>query len=41
MIERLVATVPGVIAVDANVTWAYDDGHIDAPERDLVYPSTR
>jgi CBS domain-containing protein len=41
MIERLVATVPGVIAVDANVTWAYDDGRVAAPERDLVYPSTR
>ena len=41
MIERLVATVPGVIAVDANVTWAYDDGRTEAPERDLVYPSTR
>jgi len=41
MIDRLVATVPGVIAVDAKVTWAFDDGHVQAPERDLVYPSSR
>ncbi len=41
MIDRLVATVPGVIAVDAKITWAFDDGHVAAPERDLVYPSSR
>ena len=40
MIDRLVATVPGVIAVDARITWAFDDLHVSAPERDLVYPST-
>jgi CBS domain-containing protein len=40
MIERLVAAVPGVIAVRADLTWAFDDSRYEAPERDLVSPST-
>lgn len=41
MIERLVAAVPGVIALEADLTWALDDSRIEPPSRDLVYPSTR
>jgi hypothetical protein len=40
-IQRLVAAVPGVIALEADLTWALDDSHIEAHSRDLVYPSTR
>lgn len=40
MIVRLITALPGVIAVDADVTWALDDSHVEAPERDLVYPTT-
>ncbi len=41
MIERLVALVPGVIALEANLTWALDDSRIEAPSRDLVHPASR
>jgi CBS domain-containing protein len=41
MIERLVAVVPGVIALQADLTWALDDNHIEAPLRDVRYPSIR
>ena len=40
MIERLVATVPGVIAVEAQLTWIYDDARGEVPGRDLVYPTS-
>jgi CBS domain-containing protein len=38
MIERLAAMVPGVIRVNAELTWKLDDRQIQAPERDLVLP---
>ena len=41
MIERLVAAVPGVISLEADVTWAFDDSRVEAPARDLVFPSLR
>ncbi len=41
MIERLVAVVPGVMALEADLTWALDDSHIEAPTRDLVHPASR
>ncbi len=36
MIERLVAALPGVIAVDADVTWLVDDGQPKPPDRELI-----
>ena len=41
MIERLVAAVPGVIGLNADLTWAIDDSHIEGKARDLVFPSIR
>ena len=41
MIERLVAAVPGVIGLQADLTWAFDDTHIEPQARDLVFPSMR
>ena len=41
MIERLVATSPGVIAVQADLTWVFDDRKVDAPSRDYVSRSSR
>jgi CBS domain-containing protein len=38
MIERISAMVPGVIAVETDLTWKLDDRPIEAPERDLVSP---
>jgi CBS domain-containing protein len=38
MIERISAMVPGVVAVETDLTWKLDDRHIEAPERDLVSP---
>ena len=29
MIERLVAAVPGVIGLQADLTWAIDDTHVE------------
>jgi CBS domain-containing protein len=31
MVERAVAMVPGIVDVQANVTWALDDSHVAAP----------
>jgi CBS domain-containing protein len=41
MIERLVAVVPGVIALEADLTWALDDDHIETLPRGLGSPSIR
>ncbi len=41
LIERLIASVPGVIAVDANLSWAVDDQVRRAPSRDHVFPVIR
>ncbi len=41
MIERLIAALPGVIAVDADLTWAFDDRKVEAPQPELVYTTTR
>lgn len=41
MIERLVAAVPGVIGLQADLTWAIDDTHVEGRARDLVFPSIR
>lgn len=41
MIERLVAVVPGVIALEADLTWALDDDHIQTLPRGLGSPSIR
>jgi len=38
-IEKLVRAQPGVIAVEADISWAYDDRSIRAADRDLVTPS--
>jgi len=41
MIERLVAALPGVIAVDADISWIVDDGKPRPPDRDLVNAANR
>ena len=41
MIERLVAAVPGVIGLQADLTWAIDDRHVEGRAGDLVFPSIR
>jgi len=41
MIERLVAAAPGVIAVQADLTWVLDDRKVNAPSRDYVSRSSR
>ncbi len=41
MIERLIAATPGVIAVQADLTWAHDGVEPGSPSRDYVFPSTR
>ncbi|HXG39942.1 MAG TPA: CBS domain-containing protein [Candidatus Limnocylindrales bacterium] len=38
MIDRIVAIVPGVIAVRTDVSWAIDDSRIEPPVRDPVFP---
>lgn len=38
MIGRLVRMVPGVVAVDVDVTWETDDQLIEAPGPDLLSP---
>jgi CBS domain-containing protein len=41
LMERLVRELPGVIAVDADLTWARDDTRTDAMDPDLVSLYTR
>lgn len=41
MIERLVAVVPGVIGLQADLSWAIDDTHVEGRAGDLVFPSIR
>jgi CBS domain-containing protein len=38
MLPRFVEMVPGIVAVDADVSWSVDDRDIDAPGPDLVGP---
>lgn len=38
MVGRFVRTVPGVVAVEADVAWSIDDGEIEAPAPDLLGP---
>jgi hypothetical protein len=38
MIERFVRTVPGVIDVDADITWSMDDSQIRPPSTDPLFP---
>jgi CBS domain-containing protein len=38
MVARFVRTVPGVVAVEADVAWSIDDGDIEAPAPDLLGP---
>jgi CBS domain-containing protein len=41
LIERCIIAVPGVIALKADLTWAFDDGRVEAPVRDILFPSIR
>lgn len=41
LIERLVAVVPGVIRLDAELSWMLDDSRIEGTTNDLVFPSIR
>ena len=41
LIEHYIVAVPGVIALEADLTWAFDDGRIEAPVRDILFPSIR
>lgn len=41
IIERIIGQVDGVVAVEAELTWQLDDRAIEAPEKDLVWPSDR
>jgi hypothetical protein len=38
LIERFVVAVPGVIGIEADLTWELDDRRIDAPATDLIFP---
>ena len=41
LIERLVAIVPGVIRLEAELTWVLDDSRTEGIANDLVFPSLR
>lgn len=41
MIDSLVTATPGVIALQANLTWEFDDRKGTKQKRDHTYPSTR
>ncbi len=41
MLTRFIATVPGVVAVEADVSWTIDDGDVQAPSKDLLSPYER
>ncbi len=41
LIERLIVGTPGVIAVDANLSWTVDDQARHSPSRDYVFPVIR
>jgi CBS domain-containing protein len=41
LIERFVVAVPGVIGLEADLTWALDDSRIEAPVNDLTFTSIR
>jgi CBS domain-containing protein len=38
IIERFVRMVPGVVDVNADVSWSLDDEDVDVPTRDPVFP---
>jgi CBS domain-containing protein len=38
IVERVVAMVPGVVAVRADIAWSVDDGNIKPPAPDYVSP---
>jgi CBS domain-containing protein len=41
MVERFVRAVPGVVDLEADVTWDVDDGEIEPPAKDLLSPYER
>ncbi len=41
MLPRFIRTVPGVVAVEADISWATDDGDVQAPSKDLLSPYER
>jgi CBS domain-containing protein len=38
MVERAVAMVPGIVDVEANLSWAMDDSRDEPASLDLVFP---
>jgi CBS domain-containing protein len=38
MIERFIKTVPGIVDVDADVTWSTDDSRLEPVSEDPVFP---
>jgi CBS domain-containing protein len=38
MLERSLSMVPGIVGVNASVTWSMDDSHLEPTSRDPVFP---
>ncbi len=41
MAERFIRMVPGVVEVDADISWSMDDSEIEPPSADPVFPFSR